>query len=190
MIEIEGNWHKGYAFALHTLSSIYVGDNPYGHPQFDTKYSEMGDLVRRFKYQQDKSALPRIVELLDDVQDIEKFDYLVPIPPTDKSRPFQPVTEIALALGKRRGVEVLSDLLAKKAGGQQLKDVKDPEEREKLLRESVYVAGKHSTEGRDILLIDDLYRSGATLRVATELLKAAKTRKVCVLTMTRTRSNR
>ena len=42
-----------------------------------------------------------------------------------------------------------------------------------------------------ILLVDDLYRSGTTLRVATDLLKTTgKAEKVSVLTMTKTRSNR
>ena len=77
------------------------------------------------------------------------------------------------------------------AGGKQLKNVDDPEEREKLLQESLSIEGKEVVSGKKILLVDDLYRSGATLRVATDLLlKNAKAEKVSVLTMTKTRSNR
>ncbi len=45
------------------------------------------------------------------------------------------------------------------------------------------------TEGQDILLCDDLYRSGATASVITNLLKnEGKAKTVRLLTLTRTRS--
>jgi predicted amidophosphoribosyltransferase len=44
---------------------------------------------------------------------------------------------------------------------------------------------------KKILLIDDLFDTGSTLSVATEVLYAAGNAKtVCVLTLTKTRSNR
>jgi competence protein ComFC len=190
-IELAGNWMTGRAFDVHTLSSTYLGPNEAGHAQWENVRSEMGELVYKLKYQQDKSTLSAIVSLLDKIKGVEQFDYIIPIPPTDKSRPFQPVNEIALALGQHRGVKVLTDFLAKAAGGKQLKNVDDPEEREKLLRESLSIEGKEVLSGKRILLVDDLYRSGATLRVATGLLlEKAKVEKVSVLTMTKTRSNR
>jgi predicted amidophosphoribosyltransferase len=102
----------GRAFDVHTLSSTYLGPNESGYAQYENVRSEMGELIYRLKYRQDKSTLPTIVTLLDKIKGVEQFDYIMPIPPTDKSRPFQPVTEIALALGKHRGVRVLPDFLA------------------------------------------------------------------------------
>jgi predicted amidophosphoribosyltransferase len=190
-IELLGNWMTGRAFDVHTLSSTYLGPDEFGHDKWDNVRSDMGELVYKLKYQQDKSTLPAIVTLLDKIKGVEQFDYIIPIPSTDKSRPFQPVTEIAGALGKHRGVKVLPDFLTKAAGGKQLKNVDDPEEREKLLQESLSIGGKELLVGKKVLLVDDLYRSGATLRVATDLLlKKAKAEKVSVLTMTKTRSNR
>ena len=190
-IEIKGNWEKGLAFDVHTLSSTYLGPNEFGHDQWENTRSEMGELVYKLKYQKDRSSLPSIVALLDKIKGIDQFDYIIPIPPTDQGRAFQPVTEIALAIGKHHGVGVLTDVLKKKAGGPQLKNVNDPEKREELLKDSLYVDRSDSVPGCDILLVDDLYRSGATLSVATKLLyEEAKANKVCVLTMTKTRSNR
>ena len=190
-IELEGNWKVGRAFDVHTLSSTYLGPNEFGHDQWESTRSEMGELVYHLKYKHDLSALPSIVALLDKIKGVEQFDYIIPIPPTDKTRALQPVREIALALGQHRGVKVLTDFLAKTAGGPELKNVDDVEEREKLLRQSLCIEGEGSIAGAKILLVDDLYRSGATLRVATELLmRQAKVETVCVLTMTKTRSRR
>jgi predicted amidophosphoribosyltransferase len=190
-IEIEGNWEKGFAFDVHTLSSTYLGSDEFGHAQWDNTRSEMGELVYKLKYQRDRSALPSIIKLLDKIKGVEKFNCIIPIPPTHGGRAFQPVTEIALALGEHHGIKVLTDFLKKRPGGQPLKDVNDPDERKALLGASLYVESDPSLAGCDILLLDDLYRSGATLSVATELLyREAHANKVCVLTMTKTRSNR
>lgn len=190
-IKLEGNWKAGLAFDVHTLSSTYLGPDEFGHDKFENTRSEMGELVYQLKYKKDKSTLARILCLLDKIKGIDQFDYVIPIPPTDRSRAFQPVTEIAKAIGAHYKVEVLTDVLKKQAGGPQLKNVNDLEERKKLLRASLAIDNADIVAGCDILLVDDLYRSGATLEVATELLyEQGKASKVCVLTMTKTRSNR
>ena len=150
----------------------------------------MGELVYQLKYRCDTTVLHRIVELLDKITGIELFDAIIPIPPTDKTRAFQPVTEIALALGERRGVTVRTDVLLKRAGGPQLKNVEDAEERKTLLLESLTIEKANAITGKNLLLVDDLFRSGATLAAATGLLRQAGARKVYVLTMTKTRSSR
>lgn len=190
-IELIGNWTKGRAYALHTLASTYLGTNEHGRADFDTTYSDMGELVRQLKYRQDKSAIPAIVKLIDNIKGIETFDYFIPVPSSNKTRPFQPVYEIAEALGAHRGVEVLTGFLEKKPGGPELKNVDDPDERTSLMKDALYINSKKNISGKSVLLVDDLYRSGTTLMAATELLyEKAEVRKVCVLTMTKTRSNR
>lgn len=189
--KIEGNWEKGLAFDHHTLSSTYLGVDPFGHDQWDNTRSEMGELVYQLKYQSKSSVVQNIVALLDRIKGIEEMDLIVPIPPTDGTRAFQPVSLIAKALGERRSVEVLLDLLQKKTGGAQLKNVEDAAERQKLLRDSMSLSEKHDISGKNILLVDDLFRSGATLSVATELLiDQGGASSVSVLTMTKTRSRR
>ena len=83
----------------------------------------MGALVYKLEHQHDKTSLPAIVALLDTkIKGIEQFDYIIPIPPTDARWAFQPVTQIALALGQHHGVKVLPDFLAKKPGGPQTQE--------------------------------------------------------------------
>ena len=190
-IELSGNWRKGIAYDIHSLDSVYLGADQAGHDRWETTRSEMGELVYRLKYRGDRTVLPQIVALLERIKGLENFDYIVPIPPTDASRRHQPVAEIAIALGNRYGVRVLPDLLRKANGGIQLKNVDDPDERRELLRETMKIADKYDVAGAKILLIDDLFRSGATLTVATDLLLGeARAADVCVLTMTKTRSRR
>lgn len=150
----------------------------------------MGELVYDLKYRSDKSAIPRIIDMLIIIKGIEKFDYIVPVPPTNKKRQFQPVELIAQALGGRQGVEVLKDLLVNE-GGNELKGITDPVARDELLREAIKLVGETSVAGKRVLLVDDLYRSGSTLRVATDVLYGeGEAEAVSVLTMTKTRSNR
>lgn len=55
---IPGRWREGYALDLHTESGTHVGDDEYGHPQFETKRSPAGELLFRIKYRLDRSAIP------------------------------------------------------------------------------------------------------------------------------------
>ena len=187
---IEGNWAKGIAFDLHTLSSEYLGQDENGHDQFDTKRSKMGEFVYQLKYKHDTSVVPKIVDLILTIGNLASFDAFVAIPPTNKKRAHQPVSLIATELGRRVNVPVFLDALEKK-GGHQLKKIEDPEKRFEELLKTMYLSKKHDLTDKKVLLIDDLFRSGATLKVATQIvLEEAKAQRVCVLTMTKTRSIR
>jgi len=189
-IDLFGNWQSGKAYDYHTVSSTFLGTDERGHNRFDTTRSAMGQLVYRLKYSGDQTVLSEIVALLDDIKGVENFDCLIPIPATNKKRIVQPVDAIAAALGRRRGVTVLSGYL-ENTGNEELKGISDPVERHDRLRAAIRIVGGEQVEGKSLLLIDDLYRSGATLMIATDLLyDEGKAGKVCVLTMTKTRSNR
>jgi competence protein ComFC len=190
-ITLDGNWKSGKAYDLHTTSSTHLGTDEFGHDRFDNTRSEMGELLYQLKYKQDKSAVEKIVALLDGIGGIENFDFIIPIPPTNKNRPIQPVELIAVTLGKKRGVTVVTDALSNE-GTEELKGITDPIARNELLEAALKLNNPGSKySGKKVLLIDDLYRSGSTLRVTTDLLyKQGKAEQVSVLTMTKTRSNR
>ena len=54
---------------------------------------------------------------------------------------------------------------------------------------AIHIENGGAIKGKRVLLIDDLYRSGATLATATQALRQAGASYVGVLTMTKTRSN-
>lgn len=189
-LELTGNWDKGLAFDLHTLSSSYLGPDQFGHDKFENTRSEIGELVYQLKFRSDKSTIPKIIEILKSIEGIEKFDYIIPVP-SSKARNFQPVDAIASALGKQRGVRVLTDYLEKKTSLDELKNVTDPKRREELLKDGIMVIGNRMLKGKYVLLVDDIFRSGATLNACCSVLKEyTGVKSVSVLTMTKTRSNR
>lgn len=189
-ITLQGNWKSGKAYDLHTIASSHLGTDEFGHDRFENTRSEMGELVYQLKYKSDQSAVSRIVAKLDTITGIENFDVIVPVPPTNKNRPIKPVELIARALGDRRGVTVVTDALVNE-GNEELKGVTGPVARNELLAAALKLRPTHQFRGKKILLVDDLYRSGSTLRIATELLyREGGATQVSVLTMTKTRSNR
>lgn len=187
-IKLIGNWDRGLAYDVHLLDSVYLGPDEYGHDRFDNTRSEMGDLVYRLKYNLDIKALKKIVVLLDTLTGVEKYDFIVPMAASNQNRPYQPVTEIAKALGERRGVKVLINALVKIGVTPQLKNIASVDERKALLKQTLKLDPTVAVKGKKVLLVDDLYRSGDSLRAATELLRDAGTETVSVLTMTKTRN--
>ncbi len=118
-IELKGNWKRGFAYDVHTLDSVYMGVDEYGHNRWETTRSRMGELVYQLKYQQDKRVLSKIVDLLEKYKGLETMDAVIPIPSTNQNRATQPVCAIARELGARIDVPVLEDALEKRAGGKE-----------------------------------------------------------------------
>lgn len=189
--KLEGNWKTGFAYDLHTLSSEYLGQDANGRDRYNNTRSEMGELVYQLKYQHDESVVKRIVDLLESISAFKKIDIVVPIPPSNKHRAHQPVYSVATEFATRLGLSVYLDVLDKSKGSQELKAIEGTKERIKELKKTMEIVNTYDISGKNILLLDDLYRSGSTLNVATELLYSeANVKDVYVLTMTKTRSNR
>ena len=189
---IKGKWTCGYSLDLHTLSSEYIGDNEYGHPQFDTKYSDMGGLLNRLKYKSDKSVLRIIVDTVAEFLNSKSWavDLIVSVPPSRETRAFQPVIAVAKGVSKFTGIKLCTDCVVKIKKTPELKDIYEFSKRIEILKDA-YAVAKREVEGRNILLFDDLYRSGATLNAITQALKdKGKAKEVYALTLTITRRRR
>ena len=63
---LTGPWKQGFALDVHTLSSELIGYNEWGHEVFNTKRSEIGELLYRLKYRSERATVPVIVETLTD----------------------------------------------------------------------------------------------------------------------------
>ena len=98
----------------HTINSEFLGYDSNGHAQFETKRSELGELVFRLKNRSDKATWAPIADTATEflrgwrIQ----FDALVPVPPS-RHREFQPVVEIVQALGVTLPKPVLMNAVTK-----------------------------------------------------------------------------
>ena len=192
---ISGNWTEGFVLDVHTLSSTFLGYDEFGHERFDTKRSELGELLFRLKSRADESALDDILQtvveyLTKSWRIVASLDLIIPMPPSNISRPSQPVMKLARGVSSRTGVPISQDALVKIKETPQLKNVYDYHERTELLKDA-FRAERSLVQGRSLLLLDDLYRSGATMNEASRVLRETGNAKmVYVLALTKTRSIR
>ena len=187
--EIKGSWDRGYVLDAHTISSTMIGYNEFGHPEFDTARSPLGELVYRLKYRGDKGAIPSIVEAIAGFMKASDInpDVVVPMPPSKLQRSFQPVIEIGTELAKSLGITFDGTSLKKARPTPQMKDVGDFSARVATLEAAF--ASDRNLEGRSVLLLDDLVQSGATMNVAARTLKSqGLVKSVFALALTRTRN--
>lgn len=186
-IEIYGSWKEGYAMDLHTLSSEYLYDDEYGHPKFDTVRSYIGELVYKLKYQGNRNAVSEIVSLispfLKEWQKTVSFDAIISMPPSNKTRTYQPVFEVANALAIELDILVTNDYL-EKISNEESKNASDKSVVSKsMIRKEIF------KKNVNVLLFDDLYASGASMNEAIRLLKKdEKIQEIYVLALTKKRS--
>lgn len=114
---------------------------------------------------------------------------VIPVP-SSKPRAVQPVDQLASAIAQRLHVPVKLNAVRRAIPIPELKEISDYTSRLDLLR-NVHQVDRTQTSGASVLLVDDLFRSGATLNsVAGALADSGGVRDIFALTITRTRSNR
>ncbi len=185
--EIGGNWSKGFALDKHILRSEFLGYNSSGYPEFNNTRSEAGEALFQLKYRDDQDQAQilaaQIVESIYPLLDTVGF--IVPMP-ASKDRAWQPVTQIALEVGKLTALPVFQKILTKKPTGQSLKDLGSRDERVKALEGKIQLGDEISGNGKwNVLLVDDRYDTGASVEAACAVLKTySKVNNIYVATVT------
>ncbi|MDT0499521.1 MULTISPECIES: ComF family protein [unclassified Halomonas] len=184
---INGNWDLGYSLDKHVLSSTYIGDNQWGHPEFDTTRSEVGEALYQLKYRSNFNQVASIASQLSTSlsQYFSSACLVIPMPPS-KQRARQPVVEIARALARNMGIPCYENLLLKNQDTPQMKDIENREEKVETLVQAFAINDSLGEGQYDVLIVDDLYDSGSSLEAATRVLREyGKIRNVYVATATR-----
>ncbi|MBL5889726.1 ComF family protein [Heyndrickxia sporothermodurans] len=186
-IKLHGNWIEGFAFDYHIIYSEYLGVDEWGRELFDTKRTEIGQLLYELKYKKDKLKAESIVQLIGPFLNLwgisNKIDYIIPVPPSIERR-FQPVFELSQKIGEHLKKQVLFDVV-KKNNPTQSKNLVTDNKNE--ITGSI-VRTKRFPRKVNLLIIDDLYQSGKTLNeTAKELKNDQNVNNIYVLTMTKTR---
>lgn len=186
--QIRGPWDEGYTLDRHTLSSNFLGYDAFGNPQFDTKRTLLGELVFRLKNRSDRTVVGAIADTVVEFAKARKLRYeeIVPVP-ASRERAFQPTVEIARAVSSRVGKPTRESYVRKVKATPELKNVYDYRQRLELLKDAFEIEAD-KVRGQLILLLDDLYRSGATLRAVAQALRAAEPARIVAVALTRTRT--
>ena len=157
---LTGPWKLGWALGFH--SSFSGGD---------WSRSSVGDLTYRLKYQGDTSVLEELVEqaaaLMVLHPEIGKVDFILPVPSTTQ-RKINPVHLFGEALGRRTGIDV-KPIAAKSRANQPQKEMTTLSQKLANVRGVFKITGE--VREKRILVVDDLFDSGATLQEITRLLK-------------------
>ncbi len=113
-----------------------------------------------------------------------QFDYLVPVPLhfyRENWRGFNQAEKIAMKFGERMKIPIEKILWRNRNTKQQV-TMKSKEEREKNIKGAFEVSMDYlqgdSLKGKKILLVDDVFTSGADMRECTKILKKAGIEKV------------
>ncbi|MCG6122241.1 MAG: ComF family protein [Microvirga sp.] len=182
---LDGVWTRGVALDKHKIRSTYTGDNEFGHPQFETERTEIGEALFQLKYRKAWSHVPALAAALYEhaVPNFPEIDFVLPVPPSTY-RARQPVTELARAVANLLSVPCIENLLTSNAGSS-LKDEKDREKKLALLAGRLVVDDILPDGKSNLLLIDDLFDTGATLEAACSMLRTyPKVAKIYVATLT------
>ena len=177
--ELRGPWAAGWALDFH---SHFSGA--------DWSRSQVGDLAYRYKYGGQQSLVETLADqlagLIAEHSELAWVDAIVPVPPSSLCT-FDPVSALCDALARRLNRPVRRALVKTRVTAPQ-------KEMRTLAQKRANVAGAFAVaadlapdmRGKRLLVLDDLYDSGATLEQVTRTLQRAGVPTVMVLTLTRT----
>jgi len=140
------------------------------------------NLLLKFKYGKKQAALlPFQTVLASYGREIERTpglkNYaLLPIPLSprkERERGFNQAQNIAHVLSRQFGLPILNNVLVKAKDTSQQADQKDWEARKKNVTGSFVVMRPEAVKGKKIMLVDDVWTSGATMNEAARVLKEA-----------------
>ena len=191
---ITGNWTHGWALDQHTVRSAAGASDTIGHPAFATDRTEIGEALYRLKYRDDREQVEPIARTVSDFirgrSELSDIGAVLAVPPSDTRRSFQPAEAVAARIGVMLNLPAPDDYLLKAKRTLPLKGITDKRLRREELDGAFAVADQRLAR-MHILLFDDLFRSGETLKaVSVALLFLGNAAKVSVVTATSTRSNR
>lgn len=189
-----GVWAEGWALDYHTISSKPIKDKDGNITGWDTKRPPIAEELYRLKYWREQYRVSYIArtaaDFLNECKSKWSLDLIIPVPPSDTTRDFQPVYEMAKAIGRMIGLPVDLHTLKKVKSTSQLKDIYNPNIRREILKDAFGIP-VNALRGKSVLIFDDLYRSGETLNAVCDVvLNKGNARAVYVLTITKTRSKR
>lgn len=147
------------------------------------------EMIHRWKYGERTYLTTFFGEKLAEVffryWNSQSFDLILPVPLHSqrlRERGFNQALLLAKELSRRTRIPCSKRLLRKRFPTAPQVDLSG-QEREKGVRRSFHVPNPEQIEGRSILLVDDVYTTGATVNECSKVLLRAGAEQVAVLTL-------
>lgn len=148
-------------------------------------------IIHAFKYQRVKALAEPLAEILIEFLGCSNFTprskvLLVSIPMIpfkERERGFNQAAEIVKVLAKHYILEVNTKLLQKIKNTSNQADVKNKDDRIKNIKGAFACKNPEFARGKIIILVDDVYTSGATMRDCARALRAGGAREVWGITV-------
>ncbi|MEJ2709205.1 MAG: RecQ family ATP-dependent DNA helicase [Anaerolineales bacterium] len=173
---LKGPWLAGYALDFH---SRFVGS--------EQVRGIIGKKVFRYKYKGERHLARelacRLADLLAGHPELPRPDFVVPVPASIQ-RSFDPVANLAQELSDCLDIQVLKNGLIKVRTTRPQKELKSLAAKKANIAGAFKLAGQ--VKGKRLLLVDDLYDSGATLTECAGTLARGSPASIVVLTLTKT----
>jgi len=151
----------------------------------------MRSVVHAYKYGMREylaaSLVPWMSTFAHRHMDVASLDGIVPVPLHWRRfyyRGFNQATALARPLAREFALPILARVLRRRRHTAPQVGL-DPEERKRNIRDAFRVSRPHRIAQKSLLLIDDVYTTGATINECARVLKAAGAASVIAFTLTR-----
>ena len=148
--------------------------------------------IHFFKFEKKKAFARHLIQLINAYIPLDcsiaEYDFILPVPIHKKrlrERGFNQATLLANGIAKAAGVPVRTDTLIRHRHTVAQSSL-DREERQQNLIGAFEIRNPDSIRGKRLLIFDDVFTTGATIREAVSELWAADPAEVDVLTLART----
>lgn len=180
---------KLVAIDIYTISSRMNADG-----SFTTKRSDIGELLYRLKYKNEHILVAEIshyvAERIINSFGAYSIDVILPIPPSNLNRKFQPVIEIVKSVSKIINIPYDVSFLIKSKQTVEIKSISNSKNRTNYMQ-NVFDVVDYKYKDKNVLLLDDLLRSGTTMSAAAKALKElGGIKSIFGISVTKTRTNR
>lgn len=151
----------------------------------------MLEIIHLYKYANSLWVEPLVAELLVSRARVElqarDWDCLIPVPlhpARQRERGYNQASRLAAQVSKSTGIPVREGVLARSRPTPSQTRL-SRKQRERNMREAFVFKGKEEVRGQRVVLIDDVFTTGATTNACARVLRQAGAVDVCVWTLAR-----
>jgi len=177
-IPLQGSFDCGWALDNHTF--------PHGGGYHRTI---VGEKVYQFKYRGRRSSglwlAHACLEFLQHLDPRWEIDAIIAVPPSRPRTKLSPVEKVAARISRALHVPFLRRTLCKIRPTRFVKEALTFEQRQQIINGSMALRNSEMITDRRVLLVDDLFKTGATCEEAMRVLRAAHPVWIGFLALTR-----